>query len=388
ALARGESSIEGLPEGEDVRAAVAACDALAAGAEAHEVHVGESGTLARLVTAIVALTSAPGIPRRVVGRGTLAGRTSRPLFEALAGAGVGLRWLGRRHGWPVEIRPVADVARITIVDPVSSQEVSAPLFAFAARPGGGLVRVRGAIPSRGYVEMTCRVLGGFGARIACEPGADGEAFRVEGELRSRSVRVEPDASLAAVALAAGVLSGLPARVPAFPEDSVQGDVRIVEHLRAFGCRVEKDAEGLLTATGRPHRGAELDLSGEPDLAPVLAPVAAAVALQTGERSRLRGLETLPRKESDRLAGIVSGLRAVGVAARPDEGGIDVGPGDAPDGESAVLDPRSDHRMAFCYALLGLLRPGLLVSDPDCVSKTWPDFWEQMERLGCRILVGG
>ncbi|MCZ6597733.1 MAG: hypothetical protein O7B99_08855, partial [Planctomycetota bacterium] len=101
ALARGESSIEGLPEGEDVRAAVEACDALAAGAEVHEVHVGESGTLARLVTAIVALTSAAGIPRRVAGRGTLAGRTSRPLFEALAGAGVGLRWLGRRHGWPV-----------------------------------------------------------------------------------------------------------------------------------------------------------------------------------------------------------------------------------------------------------------------------------------------
>jgi 3-phosphoshikimate 1-carboxyvinyltransferase len=161
--------------------------------------------------------------------------------------------------------------------------------------------------------------------------------------------------------------------------SLQGDVRIAEHLRAFGV-VATFQGGVLACRGRATRGARVDLAGEPDLAPPLAAVAAAVALGVGEASELVGLGTLPGKESSRIAVLAEGLEQIGVRARAGSASLSIAPGARTEGEH-VLDPRGDHRMAFAFALLGLVVPSVRVRDPDCVAKSWPGFWEEMERLG-------
>ncbi|MBI5361693.1 MAG: 3-phosphoshikimate 1-carboxyvinyltransferase, partial [Planctomycetes bacterium] len=139
------------------------------------------------------------------------------------------------------------------------------------------------------------------------------------------------------------------------------------------------------ARGAPARGAELDLEREPDLAPVLAAVAAAAAWNTGARSVLHGLGTLPGKESSRIAVLAEGLSALGFAAEAGKDSLAIAPGARRANEPVELDPRGDHRMAFAFALLGLLREGVFVRDPACVGKSWPGFWTDLARAGVRVV---
>lgn len=410
AVARGTSAIEGLSAAADVRAALGLLEALGVGCEREgtrvrvtgippgpgsglapggRVSVEESGTLARLATALLALASRSGSRWTIAASGSLLFRRSLPLFETLAAAGVELARKNLPGTWPVELVAAAPPAELELVGPVSSQEVSGLLLALAAHEGERGLCVRGAIPSAPYLGMTVRLLEAFGASIAREAGgADSQRFRVRGPLAApcAPLVLEPDASSAAVALAAACLSGGELLVPDLGRESPQGDVRIVEHLAAFGCEARFDPEGL-SARGFPARGAELDLAGEPDLAPVLCAVAAGAALRAGAESVLRGLATLPGKESDRLSVLAEGLRALGLEVEAGADSLRIAPGEATPAP-VLLDPRGDHRMAFAFALLGCLRRDVLVRDPDCVAKSWSTFWSDLEGLGARLIGPG
>ena len=302
-----------------------------------------------------------------------------------------------RFGWPVVVqrRAAADATKpLEIRDACSSQEVSALMLAGggpdAHHPG---VLVHGVVPSLPYVELTRTVMRCFGLRavVAPEGGAHRIAVLAASYADLGTVDVEPDASLAGVALAAACLAGGELRVPGIEERSPQGDARVADHLRAFGCDAGRDRDGLFAA-GLPTRGASLDLFGEPDLAPVLTAVAASAALRVGARSKLAGLETLVGKESDRLAGIAEALTAVGLAVDVEgREAIAIAPGESPPSGGVVLDARGDHRMAFLHALLGLVAApgvsGVVTRDGRCVDKTWPRFWEAMESLGLEVVRG-
>jgi 3-phosphoshikimate 1-carboxyvinyltransferase len=263
-----------------------------------------------------------------------------------------------------------------IVAPASSQEVSGLLIALAGGTGPRVLDVRGAVPSRSYVDLTASVLAELGVAVAVRGTNHGERFEVAGPLSAPAapLEIEPDASLAAVVLAAGCLSGGEVAVPGIERGSAQPDVRVANYLFRFGARTRFE-RGRLVAHGRPVRGAHVDLSSEPDLAPVLAAVAAGAS----GRTTLVGLGTLPGKESSRIEVLGRGLAQVGctVEAAGDSLSIE---GPAAPGGRVVLDPAGDHRMAFAFALIGLVRDGVDVADPGCVKKSWPSFWEDMERL--------
>lgn len=418
-LAAGRTRVTNLSEGQDVAAALGLIEAAGADltrlapravavvgrppgphrgwAPTGPLEAGESGTLARLASAVLGLAArAPG-PYELRVSGTLARRASPPLFRALAQAGVGLEPAAAgspEGGWPVRIRPIGPPPLVTLREPVSSQEVSALLLALAAWPGESRLAVEGPVPSRPYLDLTVHTLARFGARVDLESAVEGVDARsllvVRGPLAAppEPFAVEPDASAAAVVLAAACLSGGEVRASGLGPDSPQGDRAIAEHLRAFGCGARFEGSGLV-ARGRPTCGAELDLVDVPDLAPVLAAVAGAVALRAaaGEldraraRSRLVGLSTLEGKESPRLSVLAGALGALGLEVEVGPGELVVAPPAAPPAARALaLDPHGDHRMAFAFALLGLVRPGLSVSDPGCVAKSWPGFWEELERL--------
>jgi len=399
AVSRGRTVLGGLPTSDDVRACLTLVQELGAEVEpigtdgalvggtggtllpAGSLQAGESGTLARLATGLVGLCAERGRPVQVRARGSLLERSSPALFRALSAAGVGLRFASHADGWPVELTPARAEEALVLNAPGSSQELSALLLAAAVPGGVREVRVHGRVPSRPYLAITADVLRRFGATVEVDGGPDEEAWRVRGPLRAPEdpLLVEADASSGAVLLVAACLSGGSVRVRGVGEGSSQGDVRIVEHLRAFGCEAFAEPAGLV-ARGRPRRSAELDLAGEPDLAPVLA-VVAACAAGTGGTSTLGGLGSLRGKESDRIAVLAAGLARAGFGVRSGPDWLRIGPPTKPPSGAVLLDPAGDHRMAFAFALVGLLREGVSVLDPGCVAKSWPGFWEVLERLG-------
>ena len=357
---------------------------------------GESGTCARLFSALAALARPEGSGSDVVPSGTLESRSSEPLFDALRSAGAGVESSGGGGGWPALFTAVIPAGSIELRHPVSSQEVSGLLLALASHAGERHLRVLGPIPSRGYVDMTVEVLGRFGGSVRAEPLAcdspdeSGVLFTVRGPLvaPSEPIACEPDASAAAVALAAGALSGGQRTwVDGVGTGSLQPDVAIAPCLEAFGCSTEGSGPDRLVVAGAPRRGAEVDCGASPDLAPVLAAVAAFAACRGLGGSTLTGLETLPGKECDRLSVLAEGLRALGLEVT--QGAASLTIGDAPrrprtGGEALVLDPKGDHRMVFFAALLSLFEPGVRCLEPGCVGKSWPGFWQDLVAAGGRL----
>lgn len=404
ALARGTTRIAGLPGGEDVAAALRLASAFAELTQptpatarvtgcppswgtsrfAGRLDVGESGATARFALAALGLCARPGAQVEISARGSLLRRRSDALIDALERSGVTFE----SREWPLRMTPIGPESTLTLRHPRSSQEASALLIALAAYPDEIELLVEGAVPSRPYLEMTAAMLRRFSVRADREDTPKGERWRLRGPLQAPEdpIAVEPDASLAAAALAAACLSGGEVLAEGVREGGLQADGRIASHLRSFGCRVFDSPRGLV-ASGHPQRGAELDLSGEPDLAPVLAVVAAAASLvapQGCTRSTLTGLETLNDKESRRLEVLADALRRAGWNAREAPGRLDIDRHEpASERVACALDPHSDHRMAFAFALLGLVRGAIVVCDPDCVAKTWPSFWSECAALGLR-----
>ena len=121
------------------------------------------------------------------------------------------------------------------------------------------------------------------------------------------------------------------------------------------------------------RGVTVDMATMPDLVPTLAVLAAFAQGDTV----ITGVAHLRHKESDRLAAVATELARLGIEARETADGLVIR-GGTPQG--AVIQTYNDHRIAMSFAVAGLKAPGMVITDPDCVAKSFPDFWEFFDRL--------
>src|SRR5690606_37906930 len=148
-------------------------------------------------------------------------------------------------------------------------------------------------------------------------------------------------------------------------------------LGEMGCQVEHTVDSL-TVQGPPDgrlRGIDVDLNAMPDTVQTLA----VVALFADGPTTIRNVANLRIKETDRLAALGAGLRRLGGRVELLEDGLTVTPPSSP--SAAAIHTWEDHRMAMSFALAGLRTPGIVIRDADCVSKSYPDFFEDLAALG-------
>jgi 3-phosphoshikimate 1-carboxyvinyltransferase len=140
----------------------------------------------------------------------------------------------------------------------------------------------------------------------------------------------------------------------------------------MGCQVRDDGHGMVVE-GRPLVGVDVDMNSISDTVQTLA----AVALFAKGPTTIRGVAHIRHKETDRIGNLARELRKLGadVDERPD--GLRITPGAL---QAATIDTYDDHRMAMSLALVGLKVPGIIINDPDCTGKTYPRFFEDLDRL--------
>jgi 3-phosphoshikimate 1-carboxyvinyltransferase len=350
------------------------------------IDVGEGGTGARFLTTLATLAAAPVV---VEGQGRLRERPMGEGVEMLATLGATVDALEQQGCLPLRVSGGGlEGGGLVVGTTVSSQFLSAILLVAAASRRGVRIELAAPPTSAPYLWMTLDMLASAGVawtsdRPLPRPGADdaGEGPSVievpAQPVHARVFEIEPDASSALFTAAAALLvPGSRVVLEGLTLDSRQPDMQAIRALSRFGASVSSASGGVRVVSGAAVVPASLDCRGMPDAVPMLA----VIAHRAVGRSRFTGLATLRVKESDRIEAIVSNLRAIGGEA---EGGPDwlevVGVGDA-DGAPAVIDPRHDHRIAMAFATLGLVRPGMAVADPGCVSKSDPGFWERLDRL--------
>jgi 3-phosphoshikimate 1-carboxyvinyltransferase len=386
ALAEGETVLRGALSAEDTRLTAAALTALGArvGLGPDEARVtgtagrlarpsaplqcGNSGTSIRLLTAVAALCRDGG---EIILEGDEAMRR-RPIGElvrALGELGVAAR---SQEGFP-PVRVAAQGipgGRCGVDGSQSSQFVSAILLASPYAASDVSVEVRGTLVSRPYVEMTLQTMADFGVAARSE----GRKFHIAAGQRYRSgdYMIEADATNASYFLAAAAATGGRVRAVGLREGSLQGDAAFLEALEQMGCPVRRGSDWAEVEGGELH-ALDIDMGKMPDVVPTLAVLA---ALARG-RSRLRNIRHLRLKECDRLSALATELKRCGVRVEEQPAELII-EGGGPHG--AEIETYRDHRMAMSFAVLGLAVPGVVIKDPGCVAKSFPDFWDRFAGL--------
>jgi len=334
-----------------------------------DVHA--SGTAARFLTALATLADGPAV---VDGVARIRERPVSDLVTALESLGAAITVEGKTGCPP--LRTAGGGLRggeATIDASKSSQYVSAVLLtAPYAETDVVLHLAEGKLVSRPYVELTLDCMRAFGAEVTW---ADEATLRVcAGKTYAgRDYRVEPDASTAAYFFAAAAITGGVITVEGLPGRSMQADVRLLEIFEAMGCQVERGDTSITLRGPTTLRGVDVDMNTLPDA--VLA-FAVTAAFAEGP-SAVRNVANLRIKECDRLAALENELNRIGAVARTTKDALFIEPGAL---HGAEIETYDDHRVAMSFGLVGLRVPGIVIKDPACVSKSWPAYFEALEKL--------
>jgi 3-phosphoshikimate 1-carboxyvinyltransferase len=348
-------------------------------AKSADLFVGNSGTTMRFLTAMVATGEGrfrlDGVPR-------MRERPIQDLLDALNQLQGVRAYSEAGNGCPpvvIESQGLCAGQPVTIRAGVSSQFLSGLLLAAPYLAADNLpvddqpvvIEVEGPIVSEPYVKMTLAMMRQWDYEV---DRVGPNTFRIPATWvhNPMTYPIEPDASAASYFWAAAAITGGRVTVAGLTRDSLQGDVRFVDLLGQMGCRVEVCDSGI-TVHGRPLRGIDADMNDISDTVMTLA----AVACFADGPTTIRNVAHIRHKETDRLAALATELRKLGagVEERPD--GLTITPRPL---TGCPVDTYNDHRMAMSLALVGLKVPGVVIRNPGCVAKTYPGFWQDLDRL--------
>ena len=335
-----------------------------------ELYIGNSGTTSRSLTAYVSL----GRGRFVID-GDEPMRHGRPisdLLDALTQIGVSARSQFNNGHLPVIVEANGLEGGRTRLDvSKSSQFLTALLLIAPCAKNDVEIEVVGdrEMP---YIDITLAVMEAFGVQVV----SDGyKYFRIEGGQRyqPRVYNIEPDASNASYFFAAAALTGGRVTVQHLHLDSMQGDVQFVRILEQMGCQIAISDMGITVTGPRQLKGINVDMRGISDTALTLA----AIAPFADSKVTIRNIEHTRWQETDRIHAMVAELRRLGVPVIEHQDGLEISPSSI---TPAAIDTYEDHRMAMAFSLVGLKARGIRINDPDCVSKTFPNYFQVFEEL--------
>jgi len=349
-----------------------------------DLFLGNAGTAMRPLTAALAVLGGDfelrGVPR-------MHERPIGDLVDALRQLGCSIDYLGQPGYPPLHIgTPALALDRpIPVRGDVSSQFLTALLMALPLVAQRDIViDVQGELISKPYIAITLNLLARFGVEVRRD---DWSRFTIPAGSQLRSpgdLHVEADASSASYFIALGAIAhnnSQALRINGVGADSIQGDIRFIDAARQMGAQIDS-GPNWLEVSGPDARSAgglrpiDLDCNHIPDAAMTLA----VMALYANGTSTLRNIASWRVKETDRIAAMTTELRKFGAVVEEGSDFIRVTPpASAADWRAASVDTYDDHRMAMCLSLAAFNPAGVPVRirDPQCVAKTYPDYFETL-----------
>ncbi|MEY8096608.1 3-phosphoshikimate 1-carboxyvinyltransferase [Falsihalocynthiibacter sp. S25ZX9] len=326
-----------------------------------EVFVGNAGTTARFLTAAACLADGTTV---LNGDEDMQRRPIQPLISALND--LGFTASSATGCPPVTLTGGAkNLATDVEIDAGLSTQYISALMMIAPRLEKGLtiaLKNANGLDGAGYLDVTTRIMQEFGVTVETDPA--GKWIVPAGEYRAPDYAVEPDYSACTYLWAADALS--------------KGEVSISNTKE--GETAQPDAKALDVIRQFPHMPAVVDGSQMQDAVPTLAVLAAFNETPV----RFIGLKNLRVKECDRVEALREGLTRINATLATVEGDdllVNGAPNIKPDAATTEIRTFNDHRIAMCFALAAIRVEGIIIQDPNCVGKTFPDYWVEMARIG-------
>ncbi|MBU3644628.1 MAG: 3-phosphoshikimate 1-carboxyvinyltransferase [Candidatus Methylopumilus sp.] len=337
-----------------------------------DLFLGNAGTAFRPLTAALAFA---GGEYQLTGVARMHERPIGDLVDALLQAGAHIDYLQQAGFPPLAIHPaqLKEHLKLSIRGNVSSQFLTALLMALPMTGKAAEIVVEGELISKPYIAITLNLMRQFGVDVQVH--GDMQGFSLSSGLHYQSpgqLYVEGDASSASYFLAAGAIAagrdGL--RIEGVSQHSIQGDIRFVDEIAKMGAQIEyADNAVIVKAANQPLKALDLDCNHIPDAAMTLA----VMALFAEGTTTLRNIASWRVKETDRISAMATELRKVGAQVEEGADFIRITP---PTNltPNAAIDTYDDHRMAMCFSLVSLGGVPIRINDPDCVAKTFPDYF--------------
>ncbi|EBL1141284.1 3-phosphoshikimate 1-carboxyvinyltransferase [Salmonella enterica] len=335
-----------------------------------ELFLGNAGTAMRPLAAAlclgqneIVLTGEPRMKERPIGH----------LVDSLRQGGANIDYLEQENYPPLRLRGGFTGGDIEVDGSVSSQFLTALLMTAPLVPEDTIIRVKGELVSKPYIDITLNLMKTFGVEIA---NHHYQQFVVKGGQQYHSpgrYLVEGDASSASYFLAAGAIKGGTVKVTGIGRKSMQGDIRFADVLEKMGATITWGDDFIACTRGELH-AIDMDMNHIPDAAMTIA----TTALFAKGTTTLRNIYNWRVKETDRLFAMATELRKVGAEVEEGHDYIRITP--PAKLQHADIGTYNDHRMAMCFSLVALSDTPVTILDPKCTAKTFPDYFEQLARM--------
>lgn len=334
-----------------------------------DLFVGNAGTAMRFLTAMLTLGNGR---YKIDGVERMRNRPIINLLDGLNHLGADVVSINNTGCPPVLIKAHSlKGGTCKIKGNLSSQYISALLMTAPYSNSDVTINIVGDLVSKRYLDMTLSLMEYF--EVYVQNRSHKEFFIRKGQKYvGKEYYVEADASSASYFLAAAAITGGRVRVQGIGSESVQGDVSFADLLKKMGCKIKKDKDFIEIHAGE-LKGIDVDMSDMPDVAQTLA----AVAVFAKGKTRVRNVSNLKIKETDRIAAVANELRRIGVKCTEYDDGFEIEPCQP---HAAEIETYDDHRMAMSFSLIGLKVNGIKIKNPECVNKTFPNFFNEFKKL--------
>jgi len=340
-----------------------------------ELFIGNAGTAARFLTAFLTLGKGTYI---LDGEPRMRERPIGDLVEALKPLGADITQHATRSTTPL-CPPLKITAsgllggKTEIAGNLSSQYLSALLMTAPYAKNPVEIEIVTELNSKPYVDMTLAIMRDFGINVEHK---NAQVFRIVPTQYTpcNTYPIESDASAASYFFAAPAICGGKVQVENITRASVQGDIDFLDILAQMGCQIVEHKNSIEVSGTKDLIGVDVDMRHISDTAQTLAAVAPFASTPT----HIRGIASARVKETDRISAVCTELRRLGVKIEEFEDGMKIYPSKS--FQPATIQTYNDHRMAMAFSLIGLRANGIEIRNPACVSKTFPNYFDELEKL--------
>ena len=372
ALGNGTYKPENLSDCDDTMVMIRALDEK----QPHDtIDIMAAGTAMRFLTAYLSVT--PG-SRIITGTQRMQQRPIQLLVDALRELGADIEYVNNEGFPPLRIHGRELIKdHICLPGNVSSQYISALLMIGPSLKNGLKVILTGDIISKPYINLTIQLMSDFGAQVSWIN--DHELQVTPQPYRSITYYIESDWSAASYWYQIAALSQeATVTLPGLFENSYQGDSKVADIFRNLGIETIFGNKAVtLKKTGTCVKRLDYDFINQPDLAQTFVVTCALMNIPF----RFSGLQSLKIKETDRMAALICEMKKLGYVLQECDGSVLSWEGERCERSNEAIDTYEDHRMAMAFAPAALVLPNLCINNPQVVSKSYPHYWEDLQKAG-------
>ncbi|MBC2851641.1 3-phosphoshikimate 1-carboxyvinyltransferase [Cetobacterium sp. 8H] len=337
-----------------------------------KLYVGNAGTAMRFLASYIATGSGNAI---LYGNERMNERPIKDLVDSLTQLGVKVKYLEKIGYPPIEIQASGINCTFVEIDgSKSSQYISSILMAAPNFKKSIEIKFIGRIVSKPYIDMTLSMMKDFGAQF--EKNEDSVLIHPS-DYKVNSYIIEGDMSSASYFLAMALISNSKITLNNFFKKSIQGDSKFLDVLVQMGLKILEFSETSITIEGiDKYPGIELSMNDIPDVAQTLA----AVALFAETPTKVWDVENMRIKETDRISALKNEILKLNGSFLEFQDGFEIIPKSLDNYIGNSLETYDDHRMAMSLSLIGLRVPNIKILNPECVSKTFPNFFNEFSKI--------